>query len=161
MKWLPIRRFEWRSSLSTTEITERMERSVRPDVNGGPPAYTGMVFSGGFTVSRVIGYRNSFLPVIKGTCRSEGSGSRIQVTMKMAPIVQVFMGIWMGFVFLACVGTIVGVTGATDDGGPDVSPAIVIPFVMLVAGALICNVPFHLEAKKSETFLRNLLEVRE
>lgn len=147
--------------MSTTEITERMERSVRPDANGGTPAFTGMAFSGSFTVSRVIGYRNSFLPVIKGTYRSEGSGSRIQVTMKMAPMVQVFMGFWMGAVFLACVGTVVGVMGATDDGGPDVSSVIFIPFVMLVAGALLCNVPFHLEAKKSETFLRNLLEVRE
>jgi len=161
MKLLPLRHFEWHSPLSPDEITERMEQCVRPDAKGAAPAYSGMVFSGAFTINRVIGYRNSFLPVIKGTFQSEGLGSRVQITMKMVPLVQVFMGVWMGIVFLACLVTFAGMIAPGDHDGPDVSSAATFPFVMLVGGALICLVPFQVEAKTSETFLRQLLQVRE
>lgn len=53
--------------------------------------FEGEVSAGGFNITRVIGYRNSFVPVVEGEIASDGAGSRIIVRMRPMTFVIVFL----------------------------------------------------------------------
>lgn len=56
-----------------------------------------------FTISRIVSYRNSCIPVIRGRFEPSATGTRIVVEMKMHPLGYVFMvgGTTISFVVLS------------------------------------------------------------
>ncbi len=62
----------------------------------GPP-FIGTVQDDSFKMRRDIRYRNSFLPTIRGRLISIPTGTRVQVTMFLHPLVAAFMVVWLGF----------------------------------------------------------------
>ncbi|MBD2580340.1 hypothetical protein [Oscillatoria sp. FACHB-1406] len=56
--------------------------------------YEGTISDDGFKITRVIHYRNSFLPVIRGTLESLPPGTVVRITMKLHPFVLGFVGFW-------------------------------------------------------------------
>jgi len=76
-----------------------------------------------FNISRIIAYRNSCIPVIRGRFEPSTSGTRIVVEMKMHPLGYVFMvgGIAVSFVVLSILavnGEGVPVTGIAAFAAP-------------------------------------------
>lgn len=114
--------------------------------------YAGVINGQHFDISRVINYKNSFLPVIKGEVVHFLGQTEIKVKSSPHIAVLVFSVFWMSMVFLGCVA----VTIANIKDGFE--PTLLIPFAMLVFGSLLFTIPYKIEARKSKAFLANLLE---
>ena len=109
--------------------------------------FEGEISADGFHVRRVIGYRNSFLPVIDATVRDAGRGSRVEVRMRPFYFVYAFAAIWVLAVTIGFVtyGQLIGLVFA----------ALMILFVyaMTMGG-------FWFEANKQERTLREIFQAR-
>jgi hypothetical protein len=104
---MPYYRYEWNVQLSPEEVAARIAgitdkpRSFWESFRGWSPGkgskqhFRGTVSHLSFRLQRDIGYRNSFLPIIRGQISSEGRGSRIQMTMYLHPFTAVFMAAWL------------------------------------------------------------------
>jgi hypothetical protein len=56
--------------------------------------YEGKVGNRGFSISRCIQGRNSFLPQIEGRFEPQTQGCRIYLSFQLHPLVLVFLGLW-------------------------------------------------------------------
>jgi hypothetical protein len=103
VKWLPFHRFEINSPLDrqaalaamAAHTEERKWFRWRWPNSANDDRFEGDVTIDGFNVCRIIGYRNSFLPVVEGIVHSSGRGSRIEVRMRMFAFVYVFVAVWV------------------------------------------------------------------
>ncbi len=57
--------------------------------------YQGVVSEESFKIHRIIHYRNSFLPVIRGRFEEQGKSTLVHVTMSLHPLVAIFLGVWL------------------------------------------------------------------
>ncbi len=117
--------------------------------------FMGDAADGKFKIQRDINYRNSFLPIIKGTIEPapEYNGSRITLRMGMHKAVIIFLSFWIGAVALLavplCIGAIMGTLQPPQSG----FWGIVVPCGMLCFGIALPHACFWGEAKKAEKFL--------
>jgi hypothetical protein len=155
MSLLPRRAFEFRTQLRPTQVADVLREMVEPRrlfrFRAGSRPFQGTVADSGFLIDRIISYRNSFLPQIRGTIQSEALGSRVAVVMELHPVVRAFMYLWFGGISLG--GAVFlgnSITGQT-------SPVPVL-FVgaMFLFGRILCHGAFSLEAKKAERLLLSL-----
>jgi hypothetical protein len=101
-----------------------------------------------FDVSRVILYRNSFRPRIRGTVTPEASGSRIAVSMSLHTVALVFLLVWVG---LVC--TLTGYLGlASLRYGGSATEALIPVGLFLFAWVMTLG-GFWFEAWKAERLL--------
>jgi hypothetical protein len=91
--------------VDTTEQPQIVAERIRPLVGKDPgwweylwrswwrvgPPFIGSLGDNSFRLRRDIHYRNSFLPVIRGHIFPAGTGTRINVTMHLHPVVGFFM----------------------------------------------------------------------
>lgn len=75
---------------------ESMKSSWRGPRPSGRP-FLGTVEGLSFRIRRDIQYRNSFLPIIRGSITATSNGSRVNVLMFMHPAVLLFALGWFGF----------------------------------------------------------------
>lgn len=168
-RFLPFDNFKLVTKLSATEVQQRIESITQPKKgfsfsfsgNRNKP-YEGKLIDRSFEISRIINYRNSFLPIIKGYISAYLG--RTEVTIKMRPVVFVliFMLLWLGVVGLVCLGTIISAImkfRQVLEGG--FSPLALIPFGMFVFGYALLMIAYKAESKKSKAFLEQLLEAEE
>jgi len=150
MKWLaPYHRFEIHSPLRPTEAArviaahteaERFFRFSWPNP-ANDTRFEGEIRGDSFTVRRVIGYRNSFLPVVEGAIAQSARGSLVTIRMRPMILVIVFLALWFGGILFA-----LG------------SPAWPIALVMLGFAYLMTLAGFWFEANKQEQTLRALFQ---
>src|SRR5207247_8945197 len=104
MPLLPYRKLKLRSCLPAAQVAEVLANSVEPRrwlrLGSGRCPFEGTVKGFEFDVQRIISYRNSFLPQIRGTITSEPYGSCITITMRLHIAVLIFMSVWFGGVLL-------------------------------------------------------------
>jgi hypothetical protein len=105
-----------------------------------------------FEFSRVIGYKNSFLPWVAGEVVPAGVGSRVQVRMQLHPLVQVFMAVWLGFVGIICIVMLAKLAQGESIG----AVGIVVPLGMFAFGWAMTAGGFWMEAGKQERMLREI-----
>ncbi len=103
-----------------------------------------------FKISRIIHYRNSFLPVILGEIRDELDGTAVILRMRLNWIVITFMLIWILMVLGMVIATLFGVLN--NEALPWIMPTLLI--LVMYTFALIF---FHREAKKAKAYLQELL----
>jgi hypothetical protein len=152
MKWLPHHRFEIVSPLARQAAFEAMKAHVEPENwfrigwpnSANDKRFEGTISGDGFHVRRVIGYRNSFLPVIDATFHPGASGTRIQVQMRMFIFVYGFCAIWL----TAMISTVFASEG---------------PFRLLAIGMIaflyiMTMLGFWIEAGKQERTLRDIFK---
>lgn len=170
--WLPFDRYTLVTSLKVAEVMRRLEVNVFPkkltsmlvtqrygqknDTSGKP--YTGMITGQQFEIARVINYKNSFLPIVKGEVSNFLGQTEIKVKSSPHVAVLAFSGIWMSIVSLACLGVSVVMI---NDGWGHFQPELLIPFTMLIFGCLLFTIPYKIEAKKTKQFLVKLLDAAE
>lgn len=106
--------------------------------------FEGTVSADGFHVRRVIGYRNSFLPVIDAKFHAGASGTRIDVQMRMFVFVYVFGAVWIAAALTAMAAG--GIPGLAMGAG-----LILFFYAMTMFG-------FWLEAGKQERTLREIFK---
>ena len=161
MKFLPYERVKIITALSRDEVLKRLDNSIEPkryfrQFRPGTKPYQGSLEGSHFEVSRIIGYRNSFLPMIKGDVQTEISGCSVHITMHPNIFVTAFMVVWLGgvgFFFLAFLYSLL--SASTD-------PSILfIPAGMFVFGYGLLLGGFKFESTKSKKFFRDLFEARE
>lgn len=167
---LPYEKYVLVSRLTPAEIGQRIEATIEPrntsvfkafSRNSTKP-YEGEYVGNRFNISRIIDYRNSFLPNISGHIIPDAGQTKIAVTMQLSPFVLVFMAAWLGIVGLVCVGILT--TGTLPHGKGtfrEFADPVLIPFGMFIFGCLLTIIPFKIESKKSKRFLARLFDGQE
>lgn len=143
MNIIPKRKLEFRTKIAKEEIQKRIQES---------PEYIGTVNNSSFKINRVINYRNSFLPQIKGDIQSHNNETKIEVTIQLQTFVLAFLMIWFIGVLLACFMTIASIPFS------EFSKFELIPFGMLIVGILLLYIPFTIECRKSVNDLQRIFE---
>ena len=161
MKYLPAEDITFQSKLKATALLQRLEDSIEPErafrfglfQRRETKPYQGKVVGNSFNISRIISYRNSFLPRISGNIETTFSGSLIRVKMRLHVAVIVFMCIWggimgsVGFLFLS-----------QAFASTDFDPMTLMPLGMLMVFYVVIMLAFKYESKQSKADLQNLFE---
>jgi WD domain, G-beta repeat len=105
------------------EPTKTMRRFSR---NHAP--YQGTIDETGFKITRIIHYRNSFLPVIRGQFEPSATGTIVRVNMRLHPFVTAFLVFW----FVTWCSILIPVS-LTMDLDPIALAFLGFPFIILFA----------------------------
>ena len=161
MKFFPYCALSLRSELTLDGIAalfgSRIEKQQWMRFSRGGSRFQGSFSSNSFTMSRIIGYRNSFNPIILGKVEPLGEGSFIRLIMRPHMAVSIFMSIWFSGVFIG-VGA---VTFGFFSGKTPAHPMLLIPFGMLLFGVALVSGGFWFEASKQKSMLLDLFKAIE
>lgn len=154
MKVLPYNTFTISTPDALSVVLQRLNAKVEPTkvfrFSTKHAPYQGSISEEGFKISRIIHYRNSFLPVIKGRFEVESHQTIIHIEMSVHPFVMAFLGFW----FLLWYGAIAPIT-LTGAMPKHIAPVFVgMPILMLVVFWLA----FWLEANRSRTELTQIIQ---
>ncbi|MBK4732957.1 hypothetical protein JJD41_24270 [Oxynema sp. CENA135] len=166
----PHEQFTIVTALDPDAVRQRLSTVVEPPKTfrwrwGNPDKpYQGEIGDRSFKISRIIHYRNSFLPIIDGRIEPNENGSKISINMKLHPFVMIFMLVWLSMVGQVPAIFLMGILFAlfTDQKEPiplDLESYLflLIPLGMFVFGCGLPLIGFWPEARKSKTFLIDLL----
>lgn len=151
-KILPFERIIFQSDLQSQDLMARLRDAILRK------EYNGRTIQNEFKIKRIISYRNSFLPIIKGEVKDGFQGSKIQVTMELIGFVKVFMGLWLSIVllfFFMTVHEMLFVESQELD-----ATALLIPLGMAIAGILLTVLSFKFESRKSIKDLEIILQAK-
>jgi hypothetical protein len=109
-----------------------------------PKPFEGTVTPNGFTISRVIHYRNSFLPILNGRFTPTPTGTAITVHMTIHPLV----GIIVLTVILQLGSIMLSALNNEFDMGIG---------LLLLGFYLVIMLTFSYEANRAEAWLREVL----
>ncbi len=115
--------------------------------------YEGKIDGRTFQIRRLIRYRNSFRPEIKGEISPDVNGTTINVKMRLHMAVIVFICFWCGFVIYAFFGFLQ--EARTD---PKFMAFLFIPAGMLLFVYILTIAAFSHESSKSKKDLQQLFE---
>ncbi|NEP14319.1 MAG: hypothetical protein F6K14_29815, partial [Symploca sp. SIO2C1] len=100
MQLLPYDTFSIQTPKPLSDVIEQLKinieapKAFRWSFSENHAPYTGTISNSGFEIRRLIQYRNSFLPNIQGRFESLSDGTRIRVTMRLHPLVMIFLLFW-------------------------------------------------------------------
>lgn len=152
------------SPLPPDEAAARLARHVEPRrwfrfrlgalLGGGPRtrAFEGEVQGSHFSIRRILGYDNSFLPEIEGWIELAAQGSRIRVTLRLHWLVAAFMVVWLGAALLFSLTAGAGSLAVGDPLG------LAVPALMFVFGWALMAGAFSWEAAHARRRLAELFE---
>jgi hypothetical protein len=162
MKYLPFENITYHTKLDTEEILNKINEIIEPKKtfrmtgifgSSDHKPYEGNINENSFDITRIIGYRNSFLPRIKGNIIKDFGRTKVNVKMRVHTFVIVFMFIWFGGVGIGCLAVL-----ASMFGNQNFEPMTLIPFGMLIFGYALITGGFKYESIKSKKYLAELLE---
>jgi hypothetical protein len=154
---LPYERLTIETTLSIEEARRRLADAIEPKRlmrwgwSTSAKPFEGAITGDRFEMSRIIRYRNSFLPQISGQIRQGYQGAAIDLTLQMHPLVLIFMAVW-----LAAVGGAALLFLSTALGSGSFQAFGLIPIGMFVFGVLLCTLSFNFEASKAKALLNQL-----
>jgi hypothetical protein len=156
--FLPWRNFAIETSWSPEVAALELQKRIGARGLGGAREPGGAPFAGealgdmSFRFTRVIAYRNSFLPVIRATVRpssAPGAHARIHVTMRLHQFVMAFGFVWMSGALLGGLSAGLVAVRSGNLGG-----LVALGFPLF--GAVLFTVPFAIEARIAERLLREV-----
>ncbi len=159
---LPYEAYTLTTSLSPKEVCKRIADNTGPQrtfasffsrTNEPQKPYEGFVTDNSFTIKRVISYRNSFLPVIKGQVFIIANKTRINVDMRITYWVLLF-------VFAAMLFFVAGSLAMNFFFSPQVDNFFLrhIYWLIPILFTLTIVVSFKIESRIAKRFLAELLE---
>lgn len=167
LNFLPFEKYILTTKLHYDEIFKLLDDNIEPKKNiqffafnrDSDKPYQGEISGNSFTMSRIIKYNNSFLPVVKGKISSIVGETQIRIVMRPQMFFLIFGSLWMAIVGLFCAGFLLGgllnLKQIVEHG---FSPAFLMPFGMFIFGYLLISISFKKESKKSQQFLATLLD---
>jgi hypothetical protein len=160
MRFWPSDSFEIETTMTPEEIVDSLKCGVEPKklfrFSSAHTVFQGDLMRDGFKISRIIHYRNSFLPIVHGTFRPGHSGSIVSIKMRLHRFVAAFMCFWFGGVVVGMLAVIFGLSS----GKTQVSLMLLIPFGMLAFGWALVSGGFWFEAKKQKLLLIEMFKKR-
>lgn len=165
MSFLPYEKLTISTYLGVEEAINRLANAVDapkslpltwPFGKRSDKAYEGKISGDRFKISRIINYRNSFLPIVEGKIQTDpfGSGTRIEITMRLHEVVIIFMLIWLSMVGWGAVLFTLAFLAEPKKIGL----FALIPAGMFVFGCLLTIIPFKIEAAITKKFLLQLFD---
>jgi hypothetical protein len=162
MAFIPFQKLTVTSPLSPEEVLSRLAGALEPmmktgrrwifDPNAKP--YEGEILGREFRIRRVIGYRNSFLPVITGTVEPAEQGSVISIKLRLRRVTAVFACLWIGLA--AFFGAAAFLTLFLPDAPFN---RLSLPALLFApAGYTLVTAFFRMESGKSSAYFRELFE---
>lgn len=100
MRLVPSNTFTLHTAEPLPIVRQKLAAQVEPPklfrwgVSRNSAPYEGEVWETGFRISRIIDYRNSFLPVVLGEFQDDGAGTIVRVKMGLHPFVLSFLVLW-------------------------------------------------------------------
>ena len=164
MKFLPFENITYETSLDQNEVYQRLDEVIEPSTvfrkatifgSTNDKPYEGSFSGNTFKIIRIIGYRNSFLPRIKGTIETSYNGTKVNVKMRLHPFVIVFMLVWFGLTGVGCFAALANIFGNESFDSMNMRP-----FGMLIFGYALVTLGFKYESIKSKKFFAQLFEVK-
>jgi hypothetical protein len=155
----PFRRFEILTPMSPARATKVLQEIVEPSKAFRWPYsknhryFEGTVDRDRFKISRILGYRNSFVPIIEGSFRSDDSQTIATLNMRMAWPVMV---LWFGMMMLMLWPSVVGDSHMMRFHGSQTFLIKMILFLYLLA-----SVGFAFEVRMAMKRLVSLLSSRD
>lgn len=110
-------------------------------------AFEGQLTGNEFEIKRIITYRNSFLPIVKGRIETLETGTRLTVKMRLHLAVMIFMTVWFGFVGLFLI-----VSLSSEDG----SSTFLFPLGMLIFAYALTMGGYLFESYRTKKILTGL-----
>lgn len=157
--YLPFADYTFESPLKKTEVIKRLHEQTAPmqlfQNKKDKRLFNGTVNTDTFDLTRVINYRNSFNPVMKGTVNDLVYGTEVKVKMRPTTFVIGFSIFWVGFVVLFS-----GLTLSIPMQAGDPVFMRFIPCIMLIFFFLMQLYGFNSEVRKSKKALEELLEIK-
>lgn len=159
---LPYKQIVFESQLNGAEARRRLALEVAKR-NWGlqwferrTEKFEGTVSETDFQISRIIHYRNSFLPMITGRFIPLSQGVRIEVKMKLHVGVLLFTLVWLGIV-----GFLVATGSAQVMAMGKVEILTAVPLLVMLLFLLTVTIMFKLEANKASKLLREIFVAQE
>ncbi|TXI95149.1 MAG: hypothetical protein E6Q35_10200 [Chryseobacterium cucumeris] len=153
MKYLPFERITYKTNLSEKEVLTRLSGFVEPKKFGLGKnyikEYEGSIYNNSFEISKVIQYRNSFLPQINGKIQNENNGTQIQVTMSLHAFVFFFLIVWCSFALIFFIGVSIKTIREKE-----ISVELFLPLGMLLFVYTLTMAGFKSESKQAKEYLR-------
>jgi hypothetical protein len=154
-------RFTIVTNLSVDEALQRLASVIEPPKrqwfgmlsSWKRKPYEGTISGNTFRISRVINYRNSFVPVIEGEIYEGPEGASIEISMNLNTLVLAFMIFWLAVVGSFCIFALRAAISAVSIGW-----FTLLPILMFVFGIAMTVGGFSVEADKSKKFLCGLFE---
>jgi hypothetical protein len=157
--FLPVEDYTLTTKLKVEEVSKRLSEKIRArrtirgafrDFLYGDDtrcSYEGYLVSNQFEMQRIIGYRNSFLPVINGLIYNMDGKTYIRVEMKIVDYVLIPVMIVIAVVLLASLFNLRGgfINRAT-------------PFLITLFAYSVFYFAFKIESNITTRFLKRLLE---
>lgn len=166
---IPYEQFTIETSLLADEARDRLVQVTEPNRLfrwwwTEHKAYEGNIQGYQFSVSRIINYRNSFLPSIAGQIQPARSGCSIRITMRLHIVVLAFIALWLaggGLLLFLFLGSLIA-SGFKGSGDLSFTPeGILIAAAIFVLVYGIVLLAFRFEAAKSKAFFYQLFQARE
>jgi hypothetical protein len=153
MNFWPCESFDVQTSMSEEEVVGSIRSNIEPRrffrFGSNHKCFQGVINNNGFKISRIIHYRNSFLPLIVGSFRRGRDGMIVSINLALNPFTRTFMGVWFTMVALGLFGGV----GSLLGGNIRDLPMFLIPCGMLVFGWVMVLAGFWLEARKQKVML--------
>jgi hypothetical protein len=157
MKFFPSRNFTYHSPLSENEISNRLSgltRGVKAfhGTKGeliSTSNYSGELHANTFRLARTINYRNSFLPQVSGKIAAAGTGSNVEISMRLHKAVLFFFGA-VAFIPLLVI--------LAFDGPAGIARIDIGTFAVVLVMYIVCTLAFAVEANIARKDLARLFE---
>ena len=158
-KLLPVDAFEIETSYPIEALMRLLETQIEPQKlirfrfgRRDHKPFQGDFSRDGFKMTRIIHYRNSFLPVIRGTFHPNVRGTTIVIKMTLHPLIIGFMAFWLGTIGSVAVSML-----ATTLVSSEVTfGAALVPVGMFVFGCIMVYGGFWWEVNKAKTMLTQM-----
>ncbi|NEU76973.1 hypothetical protein PI95_031870 [Hassallia byssoidea VB512170] len=154
MKILPYDTWIISTSDSLPIVLQRLNAKVEPPkvfrFSTRHAPYQGTISEEGFRINRIIHYRNSFLPVIRGRFEVQSHQTLIHVQMSIHPFVMASLGFW----YLVWFSTLVSITLTGSIPLHETTLHVGLPMLLLI----IFLVAFWSEANRSRSELSQIIQ---
>ena len=155
MKIFPYHEFKIATPVSIEDSYTSLNSEIEPDkwfrFLSKHTLFQGTISRESFKITRIIHYRNSFLPIIYGTFLPGLNGTTVNIKMKMHPFVIAFMCFWFGGVGLGCFARVSNLLSSKA-----LKPELLIPLGMLVFGVALVSGCFWFEVKQTIPILEKI-----
>ena len=116
-------------------------------------SFEGHVDNSGFTISPIIRYRNSFLPVLYGRLTSQPGSTVVRVRMTLHPFAMGFLSVWFGVL------TMFAVFALRFFQNSDTTTLLLALVGMGLFGVVLTLICFWIEVPMAKRLLRDALRV--